>query len=261
MAQAELLFLGTGGSSGVPMIGCHCEVCTSEDFHNKRLRTSVLVSLPKKTFLIDAGPDLRFQALHYHIDHIDALLLTHSHFDHVAGLDELRAYYLHTRIPLPVLLAEPTYLDLKRRYDYLFREKTSGLSLTAQLDFHVLYDRSGKTEFQGYEIGYLSFEQAGMPVLGFRFGSLAYISDIRHYEESIFEELKGVKILILSALRQKSSFMHFSFDEAIAFARKTNTEEVYFTHMSHEVDYKSTQALLPKGVNLAYDGLKLNFEF
>jgi phosphoribosyl 1,2-cyclic phosphate phosphodiesterase len=261
MMKAEFLFLGTGGSSGIPMIGCSCLVCTSKDPRNKRLRPSALVSCDNKTMLIDAGPDFRFQALRYQINRLDGLLLTHSHFDHIAGLDELRIYYLLQQIPLPVLLSKPTYLDLKRRYDYLFREKDPKGSLTAQFDFHVLSHERGKTQFLGFAIGYMHFEQAGMPVLGFRFGSLAYLSDIRNYPETLFEDLEGINILIVSALRNTSSNMHFNLDEAIAFARRTEAEMTYFTHMSHELEHQATQVQLPEGFNLAYDGLKLNFEF
>jgi phosphoribosyl 1,2-cyclic phosphate phosphodiesterase len=258
--KAEFLFLGTGGSSGIPMIGCTCRVCTSSDPHNKRLRPAGLITCNKKRLLIDCGPDFRQQALCYHIDHLDGVVLTHSHFDHVAGLDELRVYYLLHRIPpLPVLVSEPTLRELKGRSDYLFREKSTTGSLTAQLDFQVITEERGTAHFLGFEVKHIRFDQAGMPVTGYRFGSLAYISDIRTFPETIYADLAEIKILVLSALRYESSRLHFNLNEAIAFAQKVGAEETYFTHMAHELDHAQTNARLPKGVQLAYDGLKLTF--
>ena len=243
------------------MIGCTCSVCTSSNPHNKRLRPSVLITVGKKRVLIDAGPDFRAQALRHHIDHLDGMLLTHSHFDHVAGLDELRIYYLRHRKPLPVLLSEPTLLALKRRYDYFFQAKNLNQSLPAQLEFHVLEQERGTLSFLDLEIGYMRFEQGGMQVTGYRIGSFAYISDIRVYPETIFTDLAGVKTLVLSALRTETSLMHFNLDEALAFSQKVGAQETYFTHMGHELEHEKTNALLPAGVQLAYDGLKVEFTY
>jgi phosphoribosyl 1,2-cyclic phosphate phosphodiesterase len=261
MISGECLFLGTGGSGGVPMIGCTCAVCTSSHPFNHRLRPSVLIRLDKKNVLIDAGPDFRFQALRYSIRQLDGVLITHSHFDHVAGLDELRVYYLRNRVPMPLLLSEATYTDLKKRYDYLFREKEIQKSLTAQLDFHVVPGSRGIVNFLGVDIGYTPYEQGGMPVMGFRIGSLAYISDIRTYPETIFEDLRGINILILSALRKEPSIMHFNLEEATAFAKKVGAKRTFLTHMGHELDYDQGNAQLPPEVRLAYDGLKLEFDY
>lgn len=261
MTQAEFLFLGTGASSGVPMIGCRCAVCTSSDIHNKRLRPSALITCKNKKLLIDSGPDFRFQALNYKIDHLDGMLLTHSHFDHIAGLDELRIYYLRTKNALPVLLSKATFEDVKRRYYYLFQDKNRSVSLTAQLEFHVLEKMRGSTQFLGLKIDYMQYEQAKMPVTGFRLGSLAYLSDIREYPETVFADLAGVKTLILSMLKKEVSPMHFNIQEGIEFARKAGAKKTYFTHMGHELDYAATNAELPYGFQLGYDGLKLEFEY
>lgn len=257
--NGELLFLGTGPSSGIPRIACTCPVCFSSDPHNKRLRPAALITLGEKKILIDAGPDYRCQALRYQINRLDGVIITHSHFDHIAGLDELRVYYLQTRKPMPVLLSEPTYLALKQKYDYIFLERKEGASLTVQLDFQVLKSERGVAKFLGLEIGHLLYEQGGMPVTGLRFGSLAYISDIRKYPETIFKDLAGVKTLIVSALRKEPSPLHFSLNEAVEFSQKVGAEKTYLTHMGHELDHDQTNALLPKGCQLAYDGLKLDF--
>jgi phosphoribosyl 1,2-cyclic phosphate phosphodiesterase len=261
MLKGNFLFLGTGASSGVPMIGCSCKVCTSSYARNQRLRPSGLLTVEGKKLLIDSGPDFRHQALIYHLDSLDGVLLTHSHYDHIGGLDELRIYYLRTRKPLPLLLSKSTFEDLKRRYDYFFREKSLSVSLTAQIDFQVLEKERGFSEFLGIEIQYMQYEQAGMPVTGYRIGTFAYISDIQHYPETIFSDLSGVETLVVSVLRHESSLMHFNVEEGIDFSKKVGAKHAFFTHLGHELDYAETNSLLPKGIQLAYDGLKLDFGY
>ncbi len=252
------LFLGTGGSAGIPMAGCSCAVCKGGIKHNQRLRPSGLIKLRDKTLLIDPGPDLRLQALKYEINKIDGVLITHTHFDHVGGLDELRTYYLlHGQI-MPCLVSLPTLEGLKNRYDYLFAEKTWGKSLAAQLYFQVLEGERGSTEFLQTKVEYISYMQGSCPVNGFRFGSFAYISDIRKYPETIFEDLEGVDILVLSAVREAPSQMHLSFEEGIAFSKRVGAKKTYFTHISHDTDHDTANKKLPKGVQLAYDGLRLD---
>ncbi|NGX60841.1 MAG: Phosphoribosyl 1,2-cyclic phosphodiesterase [Chlamydiae bacterium] len=253
---AEILLLGTGASTGIPVIGCGCPVCTSSDPKNTRLRPSALIKIGGKSLLIDSGPDFRFQALTHKINTLDGLLLTHSHFDHVAGLDELRIYYLLQKRNLPVLVSQTTLEDLKKRYDYLFQQKSWGSSLSAQLDFHVFEEKRGECEFLGIPIQYVTYSQGGMEVNGYRFGRLAYISDICLYPETIFEDLRGVEILVLDALREKPSEMHLSIDEAIDFSRKVGAKKTYFTHIGHELDH-AYEKKLPEEIFLAYDGLSL----
>jgi phosphoribosyl 1,2-cyclic phosphate phosphodiesterase len=257
----EFLFLGTGGSAGVPMIGCKCQVCISTDPRNRRLRPSGIIKENGKTLLIDSGPDFREQALKYDIDHLEGVLLTHSHFDHVAGLDELRAYYLRYRKNLPILVSKTTMEDLKRRYDYLFREKSWGMSLAAQLEFQVLENTRGETVFCGIPLQYVTYEQGGMQVNGFRFGPFAYISDIRNYPETLFKDLAGVEVLVVGALSHAPSMMHFSINEAIEFSRIVGAKETYFTHISHELEHLTTNEDLPQGFALAQDGQRLVFNY
>jgi phosphoribosyl 1,2-cyclic phosphate phosphodiesterase len=257
--KGELLFLGTGGSSGIPMIGCDCSVCLSKNPFNQRLRPSALVTIENKKILIDAGPDIRTQALRYHVNHLDGVLLTHTHFDHIGGLDELRCYYLKTRRTLPLLASKETLLDLKTRYPYLFREKSWGKSLSAQFEFHELEAERGSFDFIGIKIDYTSYIQGDMSVNGYRFGDLAYISDIRRYPDTLFEDLVGVRFLILSALRESPSPMHFTLEEGIEFGKKIGAESVFFTHIAHDLEHESASRLLPQGFCLAYDGLRIEF--
>lgn len=252
----SLLFLGTGGSTGTPVIGCDCSVCRSTHPKNKRLRPSVLITIQGKKLLLDAGPDLRAQALSYHIQNVDGVLITHTHFDHVGGLDELRVFNLRTDKEVPVLASISTFEALKGRYDYLFAEKSAGVSLTAKLKFHLLPNERGETTFCGVPIQYMTYEQGGVFVNGYRFDRLAYLTDVKNFPETLFHDLEGIEILIVNALQQQDSLMHLSVDQAIAFSRRTTAKQTYFTHISHRMDYQ-VETTLPKGSYLAYDGLEL----
>jgi phosphoribosyl 1,2-cyclic phosphate phosphodiesterase len=209
--------------------------------------------------LIDAGPDLRQQALRYGIDHVDGLVLTHVHFDHTAGIDELRSYYFQTRQPMPCLASVFTADDLTHRCSYLFAEPEEGKSLTAQIKFQLLHGPSGAVNFLGINTRYVSYEQGGMPVNGYRWGNFAYISDIKDYPENIFEELAGVEVLVLSALREEPTFVQFTVDEALQFAERVGAKEVYLTHMAHDLEYDALNARLPPHVHCGYDGLQFSF--
>lgn len=256
--QGKLLFLGTGGSLGVPVVGCDCPVCQSTDPRNNRLRSSVLLTLDNKKILIDCGPDYRLQALKYQIKTLDGVILTHSHYDHACGLDELRIYAMRKKGPIPVLLSAETFDDIKNSHDYLFQENQVD-KLKSKFEVQILEHERGVTEFLGLKIRYTSFDQAGMQVNGFRFGDLAYISDIRTFDDSIYEELQGLDTLILSALRFTPSPLHFSIDEALAFIERCGAKKAWLIHVSHDVDHPHANAYLPENVRMAYDGLEILF--
>ncbi|MDR3623599.1 MAG: MBL fold metallo-hydrolase [Chlamydiales bacterium] len=257
--QGTFTLLGTGASTGVPVIGCNCKVCTSTSEFNKRLRTSALLEVQGKHILIDSGPDFRIQALKYGIEKLDAMILTHTHFDHIAGIDELRIYTFRQKRALPCILSAQSYEEIKIRYYYLFKEKNSKDNGSASLAFQALEKDRGIVELFGLPITYFSYLQGNMPVNGIRIGNFAYVTDIQKYSESIFEDLYGVEILVVSALRESASFIHFNLEEAISFARKVNAKKVYLTHLSHELDYKDVSSKLPPGVHLGFDGLKIHF--
>jgi phosphoribosyl 1,2-cyclic phosphate phosphodiesterase len=258
--KASFVFLGSGGSLGIPVIGCDCRVCKSSSPYNNRLRPSALLKVNGKDFLIDAGPDLRTQALKYDIRHLDGILLTHAHFDHIAGLDDLRIFYYMQKERLPCLLSEETLDELKTRFFYLFQPFENGSQLGIFLDMIVLKEDFGAVDFQGIKWNYLSYFQAGMKVTGYRIGNFAYVSDIRQYSEKIFESLQGVEILVLSAPRPEPSSVHFSIDEGVAFAREAGAQQTWFTHIAHDLEHEETNAKLPKGFNLSYDGQVIDFE-
>lgn len=254
--KGKLTFLGTGGSLGVPVVGCACCVCSSSDPLNHRMRSSALIQAGGRQFLIDSGPDFRSQALKFGISRLDGILLTHAHHDHVGGIDDLRPIYYKRESPLPILLSEETAKELCRRFHYIFADGKDFLGLRLDL----LSGSEGTFLFENFPVQFVSYSQGGMKVNGYRFGSLAYLSDIRQFSPSIFEHLKGVRDLIVSALRFTPSPLHFSVDEAIDFARQADAAQVWLTHVSHDLEHHQTNAYLPSHVRLAYDGLEIDFD-
>jgi phosphoribosyl 1,2-cyclic phosphate phosphodiesterase len=258
--NGSFLFLGTGASAGVPIIGCTCPVCQSTDSRNQRLRPSGVLKMKEKALLIDIGPDFRQQALKHKIFHLDGLILTHTHFDHIAGIDELRVLNFRQKKAFPCLLSRESLLDLHTRYGYLFKKSAEKTTHAAELDCQVLPQREGSIEFCGVNIGYTSYLQGGMLVNGFRLGRFAYISDIREFDETIFSFLDGVEQLVLSALRVEPSSVHFSLDEAVSFSKKVGAHQTWLTHLSHALDHETSNRLLPSNVQLGYDGLEISFQ-
>jgi phosphoribosyl 1,2-cyclic phosphate phosphodiesterase len=257
----RFLFLGTGASAGIPVIGCKCSVCLSSLPQNQRLRPSGLLKIGDLSLLIDVGPDFRQQALKYGIDSLDGLILTHTHYDHIAGIDELRIYYLLSQKKLPCLLSQESLNDLKKRYDYLFQPIAEGAPLSAQLTYTTLERDRGEVEFLGLKLSYVSYFQGGAKVTGFRIGDFAYISDIRDYDPSIFSGLEGVQTLVISALREEPTVNHFSLEEAVAFARTLGAKTTRITHISHALDHAIINRKLPSSIQLGYDGLEMDINF
>jgi phosphoribosyl 1,2-cyclic phosphate phosphodiesterase len=257
--RGKFLFLGTGGSLGVPVIGCDCAVCHSTSPFNKRLRPSGLIQVGGKTFLLDVGPDFRLQALKYQLNHLDGVLLTHTHFDHVGGFDELRVYSFKNQRRLPCLLSKESLKELQLRCHYLMHPTEEGKIVSSKFDFSLLPEDFGRVEFEGISFEYVTYFQAGMKVTGFRFGDFAYISDIRDYTDEVITRLKGVKTLVLSALRYNASEVHFNIPEAIAFAREVGASHTWLTHITHEIEYDEINAALPGDIRLSYDGLEIPF--
>lgn len=251
------VFLGTGASAGVPVIGCECDVCTSSSPYNRRLRPSGWIQVGGKSLLIDAGPDFRQQALTHGIKRIDGLLLTHTHFDHIAGIDDLRIYSSRQSGPIPCLLSQESFDEFQVRYHYLFKK---GRNTTVQFSYQIIDERPGLVSFEGIRVGCFDYVQGDMKVVGYRIGDFAYVTDIREYSDTVFASLKGVKHLVLSALREEPSHLHLSLEEAVAFARRVGAESTRLTHLSHFLDHEEIKRKLPPDVQPGYDGLTIEFE-
>jgi len=247
--QGNFLFLGTGASLGVPIIGCECKTCLSSATEDKRSRPAGLITIGDKQILLDVGPDFRNQALTHNINQIDGLILTHSHYDHIAGLDDLRPFHFKTKKAIPTLLNKETLKEIRKAYHYLFKGE--------MFDFQLAEEDFGFLEFEGIKMQAITYFQGKMKILGIRIGSFAYLSDIKDYSPEIFPALKGVETLIISALRHTHSPVHFSVDEAIAFSQKIGAKKTYFTHIAHDLHYASTE--LPEGIFLSTDGLTIPF--
>lgn len=256
----KFLFLGTGGSMGVPIVGCDCAVCCSDSLYNKRLRPSALLKIDNKQILVDCGPDFRAQMLREHIKHLDGLIFTHAHYDHTGAFDEIRIFNARSKQALPCLLSEATAQDLKMRFPYIFDASAPMSKLTTRVSLQYLESNRGFVHFLDIPIRYMTYEQGGMLVNGFRFGNMAYISDIRHYPETIFEDLEGIETLVISSLRHQPSALHFNVEEAVAFAAKVGVNQAWFTHIAHELEHDLTNSKLPPNYQLAYDGLEIDFE-
>ena len=249
-----ITFLGTGTSQGVPVIACDCEVCTSTDPHNKRLRTSILVEGDDKNVVIDSGPDFRYQMLRAGVKHLDAIVFTHEHKDHMAGMDDIRAFNYKQSSPIDVYATTRVQEALKREFSYIFAAyKYPGIP---QINMRTI-------DLDPFDIGSLHFIPVEvmhykLPVLGFRIKDFTYITDAKTVSETEKQKLKGTKILVINALQTQSHISHFTLDEALLFAQEIGAEKTYLTHISHRLGrHYDISMQLPENIELAYDGLKL----
>jgi len=259
--ETKLTFLGTGTSQGIPVIGCKCPVCTSSDTKDKRLRSSALIEHGGLKIVIDAGPDFRQQLLREDIGSLDAILLTHEHKDHTGGLDDVRAINFLTKKALPIYCEDRVLKSLEREYSYAFSE----------------YKYPGAPEFDIRVIDENPFEVASrvnpdlkvtvtpirvmhykLPILGYRIGNIAYITDAKQVEEREYSKLNNLDILVVNTIRRQRHISHFSLDEAIEFAKRVGAKESYLTHLSHQLCvHEELAAELPEHIQPAYDGLRV----
>ncbi|QDU55625.1 MBL fold metallo-hydrolase [Aeoliella mucimassa] len=250
----EMILLGTGTSVGVPSVGCGCEVCRSPDPRNKRLRASAILGLPEGNLLIDTSPDLRMQLLREDIGLVHAVLYTHEHADHVFGLDDLRLMQFYLDGPVPLYCEQQVEQRIRQSFDYAFTSESQ--SLVPQLQLNPI----GLEPFEvlGTQITPMRLNHGtAFEVLGFRFGNIAYCTDVNHIPTESMAKLQGLDVLILDALRVTPSKTHFTLDQAIEVAQELGAKQTYFTHVAHELEYHATNARLPEGMALAYDGLRI----
>lgn len=252
----KLTFLGTGTSKGIPEIGCTCPTCLSTDPRDKRLRVSAFIETDSARILIDCGPDLRAQMLRIPFDRIDGVLLTHEHYDHTGGIDDLRPFGIFGDID--VFANELTHRHLRERLPYFFREVL--YPGVPRLLFHTVEPLCPFT-IKDVEITPLQVMHGKLPILGYRIGNLGFVTDMTEAPEETFDQLMGIHTLVIGALRQRPHATHQTIDEAIAAARRVKARETYLIHMNHEAGlHAETSASLPEHVHLAYDGLVIEVE-
>lgn len=250
----KVTFLGTGTSQGVPMIACPCEVCTSVNPMDKRLRSSILVETAKTRIIIDSGPDFRQQLLREKVKRLDAVVFTHEHKDHIAGLDEVKAFNFLNKMRMPVYVTDNVKKALHREFAYMF-EKLQYPGIP-QVD---LYDFDNTA----FAIGDITLEPVNvlhykLPVKGFRINKFAYITDANYISDEEKKKITGMDVLVLNALRKEPHVSHFTLDEAIALSRELKARKTYLTHISHQLGlHGELSKELPSGVELAVDGLQL----
>lgn len=248
----KLQFLGTGTSMGVPVIGCKCDVCTSSDPRDARLRASALFTVEGKNILIDAGPDFRMQMLRANCTRLHGILLTHMHYDHVGGLDDLRCYNYLMNKPIDVFADRLTAESLHRSMPYVFAEhKYPGVPL---MSLTQISDEPFTVE--GIRVTPIPVMHCKLPIYGYRIGNWAYITDASYVPDSSIALLQGCDVLVLNALRPKPHLSHFSLQEALDVVERVAPKRAYFTHMCHDIGlHADADSRLPQGVHFAYDGL------
>lgn len=252
----EVEFLGTGTSTGVPQLRCGCEVCHSADARDNRLRSSVIVRVGGVSLLIDCGPDFRSQMLRASDDALDALLITHSHYDHVGGIDDLRPYCL-TKDSFPIYCQDSVANDLYNRIPYCFAAKRYPGVPT----FDVNIVEGGKPfNIGGVEVEPLPIMHLSLPILGFRFGNFAYITDAKSIDDTVIDSLRGIDLIVINALRHKEHISHLSLAQTLEIIERINPNRAYLTHISHDMGLQADiEPTLPANVHFAYDRLKLTF--
>jgi phosphoribosyl 1,2-cyclic phosphate phosphodiesterase len=251
----KITFLGTGTSQGVPLIACDCYVCQSTNEHDKRLRSSVMIQVGDKNLVIDSGPDFRQQMLRTGIKHLDALIFTHAHKDHIAGMDDIRGFNFSMKRAIDVYCTDKVVEQMKREFHYIFDEiKYPGIP---EINIHHI-ENNQKFTAAGIEIEPIEVLHLKMKVLGFRVGGFVYITDANFIAEEEKEKIKGCEVLVLNALRKEKHVSHFNLDEAIALVNELKPKQAYFTHISHQLGlHQEVEKQLPSHINLAYDGLEL----
>lgn len=251
----KVQFLGTGTSTGIPMIGCTCHVCSSDNPKDKRLRTSIRVQSEHTHLVIDTTPDFRYQMLRSQTKQLDAVLFTHPHKDHIAGLDDIRAFNFFSGSAMQVYANSLTEEAIRRDFYYAFSDKK--YPGTPEIHLHTI----GEAPFfiNDIKIEPIQVMHHRMPVLGFRMGDFTYITDANYIEQSELEKIKGSKVLVLNALRKEKHLSHFTLQEALDVADMLNIPQVYFTHISHQLGlHDEVSQELPSHVQLAYDGLEIS---
>lgn len=248
----RITFLGTGTSQGVPIIGCECVVCKSTDPRDNRLRSSVMIEVDGKRFVIDSGPDFRQQMLRSKVRNLDGVIFTHEHKDHLAGLDEVRAFnFINKGKPVPIYATEQVQRAIRREFAYIF--ETPEYPGIPKIEIHTITNspfKAGDTQFVPIEVHHHK-----LPVFGFRIGGFVYVTDANRIDEKERQKIRGADVLVLNALRREAHISHFTLQEAIDMVADLKPKAAYFTHISHQLGlHAEVEKELPHGIQLAFDG-------
>lgn len=258
-SRCSMVLLGTGTSVGVPVIGCDCEVCESEDPRNKRMRSGVLVRAPEGNFVIDTTPELRLQLVRERCRVVHAAVFTHGHADHIMGLDDLRICGFRLERDIPLLCEPIVEEQLRQSFNYAFSDKPKAHRFAVP---RLAFERIGPDdpfELLGLRMTPLRLMHGKLPILGFRFGNIAYCTDVSSIPPASIQKLQDLDVLIIDTLREEPHPTHMSLPQALKTIARLKPKRAYLTHLSHQFDYKATNARLPQNVELAYDGLELSF--
>ena len=254
--RARVTVLGSGTSSGVPAIGCTCATCRSDDPRDRRLRPSIHLALDDGgSILVDTSTDLRQQALTHNLTKVDAILFTHSHADHIFGLDDVRRFNMLQRAPIPAYADAQTREDLRRSFHYIFDPETPRGGGIPEIELRLI---EGDFNLLGVDVQPVPLLHGKRPILGFRFGTFAYLTDCNAITDASWPLLDGLEVVILDALRHRAHPTHFTVSEALKVVERLAPRQTYFTHMCHDLPHEATNRTLPKGVELAYDGLSFD---
>lgn len=257
--RREIVIMGTGTSVGVPMSGCDCAVCTSENPRNHRTRTGVLVRAPKGDFVIDTPPELRLQLLRENVKLIQAAVFTHSHADHIMGLDDLRIFGYYLGAAIPLYCDEFTEGQIRLTFHYVFAEPSANAHHFSVPKLR--FERISQSPFEllGQRIVPIPLLHGDLPLFGFRIADVAFCTDVSKIPEESWPLLEGLDVLVLDALRDRPHPTHFNVEQAVEAIERLKPNRTYLTHISHSLDHDETNARLPEGVELAYDGLKISY--
>ncbi len=255
MPDVSITVLGSGTSVGVPTIGCDCKVCISSDQRDKRLRPSILIRYDGRAVLVDTTPDFRTQALRFHIDRLDAILFTHSHADHIMGLDDVRPYNFRQRSIIPIYGAKDTLANIQGAFRYIFQDNAGSQSAIPKLAVNELNGKS--FDLFGLCITPIPVMHGANMIYGFRFGNAAYLTDHSDIPESSLEMLGGLDVLFLDSLRHKPHPTHSTVERSLKIVDRLAPSRAFFTHICHDLGHEQTERLLPANVRLAYDGLEI----